>query len=97
MNAPEAGTVKEYLVNEEDTVTVGQDILKLELGGPPKGGEKQAGGQDPKQPAPDDQSTSSANQIKDLLNLHLPHQRRNQSRSKTRQSRVHHLEKNPPL
>ena len=59
VNAPEPGTVKEYLVTEEDTVTVGQDLLKLELGGPAEGGEKQMGGQEPKAPAPDDQSTSS--------------------------------------
>lgn len=38
MNAPEAGTIKEFLVSEEDTVTVGQDIIRLELGG--SGGEK---------------------------------------------------------
>ncbi|EQB43840.1 hypothetical protein CGLO_17465 [Colletotrichum gloeosporioides Cg-14] len=29
----EDGVIKEFLVNEEDTVTVGQDIVKLELGG----------------------------------------------------------------
>lgn len=40
VNAPEAGTIKEFLVNEEDTVTVGQDLLRLELGGPPEGGKK---------------------------------------------------------
>ncbi|TQN71060.1 putative dihydrolipoyllysine-residue succinyltransferase component of 2-oxoglutarate dehydrogenase complex [Colletotrichum shisoi] len=33
VNAPEAGTIKEFLVKEEDTVTVGQDIVKMELGG----------------------------------------------------------------
>ena len=38
---------------------MGQNLLKLELGGPPKGGEKQQGGQEPKAPAPDEQSTSS--------------------------------------
>lgn len=38
---------------------MGQDLLRLELGGPPKGGEKQQGGQQPKAPAPDEQSTSS--------------------------------------
>lgn len=38
---------------------MGQDLLRLELGGPPKGGEKQQGGQKPKAPAPDEQSTSS--------------------------------------
>ena len=59
VNAPEPGSVKDYLVNEEDTVTVGQDLLKLELGGPPRGGEKQKGGQEPKAPAQDEQSTSS--------------------------------------
>ncbi|KAF6241282.1 hypothetical protein HO173_001077 [Letharia columbiana] len=59
VNAPEPGTIKEFLANEEDTVTVGQDLLKLELGGPPKGGEKQQGSQKPKSPAPDEQSTSS--------------------------------------
>jgi 2-oxoglutarate dehydrogenase E2 component (dihydrolipoamide succinyltransferase) len=32
VNAPEAGTIKELLVNEGDTVTVGQDIAKLEPG-----------------------------------------------------------------
>ncbi|KAF3403806.1 putative dihydrolipoyllysine-residue succinyltransferase component of 2-oxoglutarate dehydrogenase complex [Penicillium rolfsii] len=33
VNAPEAGTIKELLVNEEDTVTVGQDLVRLEVGG----------------------------------------------------------------
>jgi 2-oxoglutarate dehydrogenase E2 component (dihydrolipoamide succinyltransferase) len=32
VNAPESGTIKEFLVNEEDTVTVGQDLVKLEPG-----------------------------------------------------------------
>ncbi|KAJ2904558.1 uncharacterized protein MKZ38_007757 [Zalerion maritima] len=31
VNAPSAGIIKEFLVNEEDTVTVGQDIIKIEL------------------------------------------------------------------
>lgn len=38
VNAPESGTIVELFVSEEDTVTVGQDLLKLELGGPPEGG-----------------------------------------------------------
>ncbi|KAF1810603.1 dihydrolipoamide succinyltransferase [Eremomyces bilateralis CBS 781.70] len=33
VNAPEAGTIKKFLVNEEDTVTVGQDLLLLDAGG----------------------------------------------------------------
>lgn len=50
MNAPEAGTIKEFLVNEEDTVTVGQDIVRLELGGaPPEGAEKVESKEHPKE------------------------------------------------
>ncbi|KAK3301457.1 uncharacterized protein B0H64DRAFT_353321 [Chaetomium fimeti] len=37
VNAPEAGVIKEYLANEEDTVTVGQDLVRIELGGAPSG------------------------------------------------------------
>lgn len=59
VNAPEAGTIKEFLANEEDTVTVGQDLVRLELGGAPSGGEKEKGASEPKEPAPKDQSTSS--------------------------------------
>lgn len=43
VNAPEAGVIKEFLVSEEDTVTVGQDIIRLELGGAPASGEKDSG------------------------------------------------------
>lgn len=42
VNAPEAGTLKEFLANEEDTVTVGQDLARIETGAPPEGGEKPA-------------------------------------------------------
>jgi 2-oxoglutarate dehydrogenase E2 component (dihydrolipoamide succinyltransferase) len=35
VNAPAAGTIKEFLANEEDTVTVGQDLVRIELGGEP--------------------------------------------------------------
>ncbi|KAH6844915.1 hypothetical protein B0I37DRAFT_355451 [Chaetomium sp. MPI-CAGE-AT-0009] len=37
VNAPEAGVIKEFLANEEDTVTVGQDLVRIELGGTPSG------------------------------------------------------------
>jgi 2-oxoglutarate dehydrogenase E2 component (dihydrolipoamide succinyltransferase) len=57
VNAPEAGTIKEFLANEEDTVTVGQDLVRLEAG-ETGSGEKQAG-QEPKEPAPGDQKKSS--------------------------------------
>ncbi|PSK54002.1 Dihydrolipoyllysine-residue succinyltransferase [Elsinoe australis] len=57
VNAPEAGTIKEFLVSEEDTVTVGQDLVKLELGGAPSG--DQQGKSEPKEPASEKQDTSS--------------------------------------
>lgn len=59
VNAPEAGTIKEFLASEEDTVTVGQDLVKLELGGAPQSGEEEQGNQEPKAPASDEQATSS--------------------------------------
>ncbi|UNI17317.1 Dihydrolipoyllysine-residue succinyltransferase [Purpureocillium takamizusanense] len=58
VNAPEAGTIKEFLVSEEDTVTVGQDLIRLELGGSPiAGGSKpesstQSGGKEEAQKDP---------------------------------------------
>lgn len=42
VNAPEAGTIMEFLVNEEDTVTVGQDLVRIELGEAPAGEKKKA-------------------------------------------------------
>ncbi|KAL8701460.1 MAG: hypothetical protein Q9224_000503 [Gallowayella concinna] len=59
VNAPQAGTIKEFLANEEDTVTVGQDLVRLELGAGTEGGGKQDALQDTKAPASDKQSTSS--------------------------------------
>jgi 2-oxoglutarate dehydrogenase E2 component (dihydrolipoamide succinyltransferase) len=40
VNAPTSGTITELLANEEDTVTVGQDLLKIEPGAAPEGGAK---------------------------------------------------------
>lgn len=37
VNAPKSGTITETLANEEDTVTVGQDLFKLEPGEQPEG------------------------------------------------------------
>lgn len=57
VNAPEAGTIKEFLANEEDTVTVGQELVKLETGG---SGSGSADAKAPaKAPADDKQETSS--------------------------------------
>jgi 2-oxoglutarate dehydrogenase E2 component (dihydrolipoamide succinyltransferase) len=58
VNAPEAGTIKEFFANEEDTVTVGQDLLRLELGGAP-GGERQKAEAEPKEATSGDEHTSS--------------------------------------
>lgn len=59
VNAPEPGILKEFLVKEEDTVTVGQEIVKMEPGGAPSEGGEQQAKQEPKQPASDKQATSS--------------------------------------
>ncbi|KAL8292416.1 hypothetical protein RQP46_001028 [Phenoliferia psychrophenolica] len=40
VNAPSAGTITEILAQEEDTVTVGQDLFVLEAGPAPEGGAK---------------------------------------------------------
>jgi 2-oxoglutarate dehydrogenase E2 component (dihydrolipoamide succinyltransferase) len=58
VNAPEAGTIKEFLVGEGDTVTVGQDIAKIEPGEGSSGGAKEAK-EEPKAPASEKQPTSS--------------------------------------
>ena len=58
VNAPEAGTIKELLVGEGDTVTVGQEIAKIEPGEGGGGGAKEAS-QESKSPASEEQPTSS--------------------------------------
>ena len=58
VNAPAAGTIKEFLAKEEDTVTVGQDLVKLDLGGEP-GQKADKAGSEPKSPASSAQETSS--------------------------------------
>lgn len=58
VNSPEAGTITELLVSEGDTVTVGQEIAKLEPGSGGSGGKKE-GSSEAKAPASEDQPTSS--------------------------------------
>ncbi|BCS05167.1 putative dihydrolipoamide succinyltransferase [Aspergillus luchuensis] len=58
VNAPESGTIKEFLVGEEDTVTVGQDLVKLELGGAPET-KKEDANEKPAAPAAADKPTAS--------------------------------------
>ncbi|KAK4182754.1 putative dihydrolipoyllysine-residue succinyltransferase [Podospora australis] len=50
VNAPEAGVIKEFFANEEDTVVVGQDLVLLESGGAPSGDKSAA---EPKESAPE--------------------------------------------
>lgn len=59
VNAPAAGTIKEFLASEEDTVTVGQDLVKLELGGSPGEKKPEKAKEEPKEAASEDQKTSS--------------------------------------
>lgn len=56
VNAPEAGTIKEFLVNEDDTVTVGQDIVRMELGGAPPEGAGKSEAKEPPQEQPKEES-----------------------------------------
>lgn len=58
INSPAAGTIKEFLVNPEDTVEVGQDILVLTLGGEP-GQSKEEGKREPKQESTQEQQKPS--------------------------------------
>ncbi|KAI0118144.1 2-oxoacid dehydrogenase acyltransferase [Hypoxylon sp. NC0597] len=57
VNAPEAGVLKELLANEEDTVTVDQEIAKIEAGAAPEGGEKSEATKEP--PKKEEASTES--------------------------------------
>ncbi|KAJ4862259.1 2-oxoacid dehydrogenases acyltransferase (catalytic domain) domain-containing protein [Trichoderma breve] len=55
VNATEAGVIKEFFVSEEDTVTVGQDLVRVEIGG-----EKPAESEKPKEEsAPSSESKES--------------------------------------
>ncbi|KAI2627484.1 2-oxoacid dehydrogenase acyltransferase [Hypoxylon sp. NC1633] len=58
VNAPESGVLKELLANEEDTVTVDQEIAKIEAGtAPQEGGENSEPAKEP--PSKDEASTES--------------------------------------
>ncbi|KAE8222632.1 hypothetical protein CF319_g4206 [Tilletia indica] len=48
VNAPEAGTITETFANEEDTVTVGQDLCKIEAGDAPAEGSSEGKDDSPK-------------------------------------------------
>ncbi|KAJ6153780.1 Biotin/lipoyl attachment [Penicillium chermesinum] len=65
VNAPESGTIKELLVNEEDTVTVGQDLVKIELGDAPAGGKEEAASEQPKEASAEKPKETPAEKPKD--------------------------------
>ncbi|KAJ5116496.1 Dihydrolipoamide succinyltransferase [Penicillium angulare] len=60
VNAPESGTIKEFLVSEEDTVTVGQDLVKIELGDAPAGGKQEAAPEKTQEAAPEKPKETAA-------------------------------------
>lgn len=57
VNAPTAGVITELLAGEGDTVTVGQDLAKIDAGA--SGGGEAKAKEEPKSPASDSQETSS--------------------------------------
>lgn len=64
VNAPESGTILEFFAKEEDTVKVGQYLLKLELGDAPaessgKQEAKEEAKEEPKAPADKEQKPGS--------------------------------------
>ncbi|KAI9680772.1 MAG: 2-oxoglutarate dehydrogenase complex E2 component [Caeruleum heppii] len=60
VNAPDSGTITEFLAKEEDTVTVGQDLVKMELGSGSKDkASQEEAKQEAKSPASAAQPTSS--------------------------------------
>ncbi|KAH9904610.1 2-oxoacid dehydrogenase acyltransferase [Xylariomycetidae sp. FL2044] len=59
VNAPEAGVLKELLANEEDTVTVDQEIAKIEAGAAPEGSDKAESKPEPKEEKKEEASTDA--------------------------------------
>ncbi|KAG0336860.1 2-oxoglutarate dehydrogenase complex E2 component [Podila horticola] len=52
VNSPKSGTIVELYAKEEDTVAVGADLFKLELGDAPAGGASESKKESPKKEAP---------------------------------------------
>lgn len=59
VNAPEAGVITEFLAKEEDTVTVGQDLVKIDTEGKSSSSGSSEAKAEPKEPASSEQQTSS--------------------------------------
>jgi 2-oxoglutarate dehydrogenase E2 component (dihydrolipoamide succinyltransferase) len=59
VNAPEAGKITKWLVSEDETVTVGQDLVEIETGVSPEGGAKETAKEELKEPASNEKETAS--------------------------------------
>ena len=59
VNAPDAGVIKELLAAEEDTVTVDQELIRLDVSKAPDGGTSERANENPKSPASSEQATAS--------------------------------------
>lgn len=51
VNATESGVIKEFLVKEEDTVTVGQGLVRIEVGAEPSSGAEKPASEGESKPA----------------------------------------------
>ena len=63
MNAPEAGVLREFFANEEDTVVVGQDLVRIEVGAQGEAPAKPAESEAPKE-APKEEAKPAATESK---------------------------------
>ncbi|KAK1826875.1 hypothetical protein QBC39DRAFT_363454 [Podospora conica] len=63
VNAPEAGTIKEFLANEEDTVVVGQDLVRIETGGAPPSSSEKPASSESKQSSPESSAESKKEEV----------------------------------
>ncbi|KAH0493313.1 hypothetical protein TgHK011_008223 [Trichoderma gracile] len=66
VNATEAGVIKEFFVKEEDTVTVGQDLVRVETGGekPESSGEQEKPKEESKPPVQSESKPAEPEQPK---------------------------------
>ncbi|KAF9980704.1 2-oxoglutarate dehydrogenase complex E2 component [Mortierella antarctica] len=65
VNSPKSGTILELYAKEEDTVAVGADLFKLELGDAPAGGNADAKKDEPKKEQVQKEAPTSKGHVKD--------------------------------
>lgn len=90
VNAPQSGTIVETMANEEDTVTVGQDLFKIEPGEAPAGGsssesEEKSKDKKEEQPKEEQQSEKRREENKDDTDKSKDKQEKPQSESKEKE------------